>query len=132
MYPIIEYSHMIEKNTAEFTLKDFAGFMKWWMKQPVREDLMSKKSGSYNKAMESRALDVIDEHEHYNPEVLPDQPVEIVADMGLTQTEVDALSWGITQLLGIFDFGDDEEMLRIGDALTKLGQELEPLTTKEE
>ena len=127
MYPIIEYAHSINKNTAEFTLKDFAGFMKWWMKQPVREDLMSKKSGSYTKAMESRTVELTTED--IETVIIGD---EIVADMGLTQTEVDALSWGITQLLGIFDFGDDEEMLRIGDALTKLGQELEPLTTKEE
>ena len=127
MYPIIEYAHSINKNTAEFTLKDFAGYMKWWMKQPVREDLMNKKSGSYNRAMESRALVELTTYD-IETVIIGD---EIVADMGLTQTEVDALSWGITQLLGIFDFGDDEEMLRIGEALTKLGGELEPLTTKE-
>lgn len=38
--PIIEYAHKIGKNTAEFTVKDLVGFMKWWMKQPPRKDLM--------------------------------------------------------------------------------------------
>ena len=126
MYPIIEYSHMIEKNTAEFTLKDFAGFMKWWMKQKPREDLMSKKSGSYTKAMESRTVELTTEDIET---VVIKQEAEIVADMGLTQTDIDALSWGITELLGAYDFS---EMLEVGDALTKLGQELESLTTKGE
>ena len=132
MYPIIEYAHSINKNTAEFTLKDFAGYMKWWMKQPIREDLMSK-ARKYNDAMKSRVeLTINDMAEVTVEQLVGVQSDEVVADMGLTQTEVDALSWGITQLLGIFDFGDDEEMLKIGDSLTKLGQELEPLTTKGE
>ena len=131
MYPIIEYSHIINKNTAEFTLKDFAGFMKWWIKQPVREDLMSKKSGSYNKAMESRIPVDVEQIDDGEVQELAEQVVsdEIVADMGLTQIEVDALSWGIGELLGTYDFS---EMLEVGEALTKLGQELEPLMTKEE
>ena len=126
MYPIIEYSHMIEKNTAEFTLKDFAGFMKWWMKQKPREDLMSKKSGSYNKAMESRVPEYIEPTEEEQMGV--DICEEIVADMGLTQTDINALSWGIGQLLNMFDFS---ELPEHESSLTKLGQELEPLTTKE-
>ena len=130
MYPIIEYAHKIGKNTAEFTASDMSRYTAWWIKQPVREDLMSKKSGSYNKAMESRCIDIeqIDDGE---VQELAEQVVsdEIVADMGLTQIEVDALSWGITELLRTYDFS---EMLEVGEALTKLGQELEPLMTKEE
>ena len=130
MYPIVEYSHIINKNTAEFTLKDFAGFMKWWIKQPVREDLMSKKSGSYNKAMESRIPVDVEQIDDGEVQELVEQVVsdEIVVDMGLTQREVDALSWGIIELLGTYDFS---EMPEVEDSLTRLEQELKPLVIKE-
>lgn len=39
-YPIVEYAHIIGKNTADFTMGDFVKYMKWWMKQPVRKDLV--------------------------------------------------------------------------------------------
>ena len=131
MYPIIEYAHKIGKNTAEFTASDMSRYTAWWIKQPVREDLMSKKSGSYNKAMESRIPVDVEQIDDGEVQELAEQVVsdEIVADMGLTQIEVDALSWGITELLRTYDFS---EMLEVGEALTKLGQELEPLMTKEE
>ena len=131
LYPIVEYAHKIGKNTAEFTASDMSRYTAWWIKQPVREDLMSKKSGSYNKAMESRIPVDVEQIDDGEVQELAEQVVsdEIVADMGLTQVEVDALSWGITELLGTYDFS---EMLEVGEALTKLGQELEPLMTKEE
>jgi len=40
LYPLIEYAHKIGKNTAELTAVDMANFMKWYMKQPPRKDLM--------------------------------------------------------------------------------------------
>ncbi len=39
-YPIVEYAHKIGKNTSEFTTKDLDAYMKWWMKQKPRKDLM--------------------------------------------------------------------------------------------
>lgn len=40
-YPIVEYAHMIGKSTADFTMGDFVKYMKWWMKQPQRKDLIT-------------------------------------------------------------------------------------------
>jgi hypothetical protein len=40
VYPIVEYAHKIGKNTAEFTVNDLAAFMKWWLKQPQRRDIL--------------------------------------------------------------------------------------------
>lgn len=39
--PIVEYAHKIGKNTAEFTTKDLVAFMKWWMKEKPRKDLLN-------------------------------------------------------------------------------------------
>ena len=130
MYPIIEYSHIINKNTAEFTLKDFAGYMKWWMNQPTREDIVGRKSVKYNAAMQSRIpVDV----EQIDGEVqeLVEQVVndEIIADMTLTQQDVDALVWGLGQLGELFDYS---EMPEVETSLTKLSQDLAPLATKYE
>lgn len=130
IYPIIQYSHIINKNTAEFTLKDFAGYMKWWMKQPVREDIVRKQQ-SYKAAMQSRVpvdIEQIDDGvaQELSEEVVSD---EIVADMGLTQQDIDALAWGIRQLLEMFDFS---ELPEHEQSLTKLGNELEPLVIKGE
>jgi hypothetical protein len=41
--PIVEYAHMIGKNTAELTAGDMSKFTKWWMEQPIREDLYDMK-----------------------------------------------------------------------------------------
>lgn len=39
-YPLVEYAKSIGKNTAEFSAKDLSLFMKWWLKQKPREDLL--------------------------------------------------------------------------------------------
>lgn len=129
MYPIVEYAHKIGKNTAEFTASDMSRYTAWWIKQPVREDLMSKKSKGYNAAMRSQLSGIPEKYLEQPDEGVIERVAqdEIVADMGLTQIEVDALSWGITELLETYDFS---EMLEVGEALIKLGQELESLTTK--
>lgn len=36
-FPIVEYAHIIGKNTAEFTMFDMMGFMNWWMKKRREE-----------------------------------------------------------------------------------------------
>ena len=38
IYPIVEYAHLINKNTADFTASDMGKFMKWWIKQPDKEE----------------------------------------------------------------------------------------------
>ena len=156
MYPIIEYSHIINKNTAEFTLKDFAGFMKWWMKQPGKtimegtpqqqetyykdvaamkqwrkEEAMSK-NNKYKDAMNSRLpneFKPIDIGELVSDLEISEKEQEIVADMTLTQQDVDALAWGLGQLLDMFDYS---EMPEVGNSLLRLETDLEPLATKGE
>lgn len=58
--PIIEYSRMIGKNTAELTASDMSKFMKWWMGQPIREDLvdMRKKKQIAKKSEVKKPLEV--------------------------------------------------------------------------
>jgi hypothetical protein len=42
-FPIIEYAHKIGKNTSELTATDMIKFTKWWIKQPIRDDIVSMK-----------------------------------------------------------------------------------------
>ena len=146
-YPIIEYAHKIGKNTTEFTLKDFAGFMKWWLKLPIwrglvegtpeqkeqykrdleamnkwRKDETVNKNQKYQQAMQSRCIQPPDE-------VVEEVESEIVAELGLTQQDVDALAWGIKTLLETFDFS---ELSEVEESLTNLGQALESLVTQGE
>ena len=131
MYPIVEYSHIINKNTAEFTLKDFAGYMKWWMNQPTREDIVGRKSVKYNAAMQSRIPVDVEQIDDGEVQELVEQVVndEIVADMTLTHQDVDALVWGLGQLGELFDYS---EMPEVGNSLLRLETDLSPLATKYE
>jgi hypothetical protein len=49
---------MIGKNTAELTASDMSKFMKWWMQQPIREDLydMKKKKQATQKKAEVKKV----------------------------------------------------------------------------
>ncbi len=42
MYPIVEYAHKIGKSTVDFTVNDLGNFMKWWAKQPGREEILNE------------------------------------------------------------------------------------------
>ena len=116
-YPLIEFARSIQKNTAEFTLADFAKFMKWWMKQPQRKDLLTM-SKKYTDAMKSRVPVNVEQQEHGDVDAV----VAVVAELQLTQTDVDALLWGITQLLEQYDFS---QMIEIGVSLVSMKEGLE-------
>ena len=126
-YPLIEFARSIQKNTAEFTLGDFAKYMKWWMKQPQRKDLLAM-SKKYTDAIKSRVpvdVEQVDdsiadeEREKYQEHGDIDA---VVAELQLTQTDVDALLWGITQLLEQYDFS---QMIEIGVSLVSMKEGLE-------
>lgn len=55
-YPIVEYAHKIGKNTSEFTTKDLDAYMKWWMKQKPRRDILEgtpAQKATYKKDVEN-------------------------------------------------------------------------------
>ena len=115
IFPLVKYARMMNKNTAEFNLSDFAKYMKWWMKQPVDFKMLEEIKREEIKRMNSKTSKQINN--------------EIVVEMGLTQVDIDALSWGIKQLLEVFDFS---EMREIGDSLITLEKSLESFVTKGE
>jgi hypothetical protein len=123
--PIIEYARMIGKNTAEFTAYDMTKFTKWWMKQPIRRDLemsrtitsKSKQSASnFEKFQQNKHkgkvptdIEQIDDSEVVEIQEEVEQSQEVVAELGLTKADVEALQWGLTMLLGEYDFSEAEE-----------------------
>lgn len=167
--PIIEYAHKIGKNTAEFTASDFAKFMRWWMKQPVREDLvmvdfkkalmnrkgaqtgrMQGKPGTVKEVITTKDVEtiVIKNNKKYASEQdyrlsVQDQEqvddgeaqealeeaqqeevdsTEVIAELGLTRKDVDALSWGLKELLTTYDF---HEWSDVGERLQGIKDVLE-------
>jgi hypothetical protein len=128
MYPIVEYAHKIGKSTADFTVKDLAGYMKWWLKEPPRKDLMEgteaqrktyeadvvamkkwrkeeemKKytTKKYEDAQTSRLA----EHGIESPindgkeEIVIHPESEVVCSMELTKIDVEALKFAIHRIL---------------------------------
>jgi len=136
--PIIEYARKIGKNTAEFTVKDLAAYMKWWFKQPPREDLIKVtpeqrkvyqedvkkvqqylkekkmgKSSQYNNAMRSRMTNEQLEGEVVSMNAVEVDAVEvpaqeIVVEMGLTRTDIDALLFCIERTFEDYEMAGHE------------------------
>ena len=84
-YPIVEYSHMIGKNTADFTVTDLVKFTKWWVSLEIKEE---------NKMSQKNV----------------EQGDEVVAELGLTQVDIDGLKWGLKTLLEGYDFSEMPEV----------------------
>lgn len=148
LYPIVLYARKIGKNTAEFTAADMANFMKWWMKQPMREDMvkklkerqkratrvgqyvqqekaMAKKhtTASFQAAQTSRLAErgiesPINDGEE---EIVIHEDTEIVADMGLTRTDVAALLFAINMVFQDYEMEGHE----YGASLLSLKEGLE-------
>jgi hypothetical protein len=126
--PIIEYAHKIGKNTAEFTVKDLVAFTRWWMQQPVRKDLFNNKGGSgmkseltpaqrveyekdkakvqeyYRKQRENNMKTPVDVNQIDDSEAQE----EVVAELGLTKKDVEALKWVINQIFIDYDMNEHE------------------------
>jgi hypothetical protein len=106
-FPLIEYAQSIGKNTAEFNLKDFAGYMKWWLKQKPREDIL-KMGANYKQdlaAMQKfRAEATVgkvdpsqmeDGEAQEISEVVMEEETEVMCSMELTKQDVEALLFSI-------------------------------------
>ena len=130
MYSIVKYAHLINKNTSDFTAGDMSRWMAWEMKQPLtnEENKQMANNGKLKSAMSSR-LPMELTTEDIETVVVEQVEAEIVADMGLTQLDVDSLAWALTEILGSTDFSESPET---AESLNELAQALEPLVTKGE
>jgi hypothetical protein len=131
---LIEYAHKIGKNTADFTVNDLAAFMKEWMRQPTKQEIAKmtpQQRAEYNKDVanmkkwkeeeaEQKALKAAVEVVH-DEETAP----EVVAEMGLTQKDVNALVWALEQIFENYDLTDTEQEA----SLTELHNGLKDLVT---
>ena len=130
-YPIVEYAHLIHKNTAEFTVKDLAGFMRWWVGQPERKDLLNM-SRKYDAAMKSRLTsEQVADIEQADDAIAEDMlqqmgedECQIICEMGLTQVDIDALLWALNVVNGEYALLIDDPM---GNSLLNLKESLEAL-----
>lgn len=100
-FPIVEYAHKIDKNTADFTVNDLVAFMKWWTKQPVRKDILAMKQ-EYQKSVGKKVNkpEVEEAQEEQKAEG------EVVAELGLTQLDVDALKWALGVIIEEYDMSE--------------------------
>jgi len=101
--PIVEYARKIGKNTSEWTATDMSKFVSWWMKQPMREDLivMAKRHNlaAFQAAQRSRLnSDQVADIEQVDDSVVEEMQEEVmsfenetVCTMELTRTDVEAL-----------------------------------------
>ena len=95
-FPIVEYAHKINKNTAEFTVNDLVAFMKWWTKQPVRKDILTMRN-EYKKTVGNKVdQNNIDDGE---AEEAVEEQSEAVIELGLTQLDIDALKWALSRIM---------------------------------
>ena len=139
-FPIVEYAHKIGKNTKDFTANDMVQFTKWWLKQATRKDILAmssfKQEGARTRRMEGKKgtliefqkrycapadIEQIDPSEAQELAEKQEQEQEVVCEIGLTQEDVDALVWGLNELITTYDFSEHEE---VG---TTLGNLLEAL-----
>jgi len=122
-FPLIEYAQKIQKNTAEFTLKDFAGYMKWWLKQQPRKDLINMKSNykqdlaamqKYRKEQAEAtevevdsllSVDIIQDEEAEETEEVSE---DVVCTMGLTKEDVTALLFAISRVFEDYEMSEHE------------------------
>lgn len=107
-FPIIEYAHKIKKNTAEFTVNDLVAFMKWWVKQPVRKDILAMRNEYKSKQSSNKKVDqdLIDDGEAEEAQEEAQEESAVIAEMTLTQLEADALKWALTQIFENYDLTD--------------------------
>lgn len=127
-FPIVEYAHKINKNTAEFTVNDLVAFMKWWVKQPVRKDIlaMSKKYKESQKTKELREGMSSEREacEEYEEDLREEEAQsEAVIELGLTQLDIDALKWALSRIIEDYELKGSV----YGEPLLGLKQQLDGL-----
>lgn len=131
-YPIIEYSHMIGKNTAEFTVQDFIKFTKWWVRQEIREDLLTvtpEQRKAYEKdvqamnkfrAAQMSRLPADKTAEDIEDEAVEEVENEIIVEIGLTKIDIEALKFAIERILADYEMSEHEYGAALSDLLEAL------------
>jgi UDP-N-acetyl-D-mannosaminuronate dehydrogenase len=138
---IIAYAHKINKNTAEFTVKDLCAFMKEWMRPPTKQEIAKMnpaQRAEYNKDLANmkkwREEETIakkkKEDMMKNTEVAQDEvgveEAEIVVEMGLVQADVNALVWALQQIYENYELEGtvhDEPLKGLYSGLKDLAEE---------
>lgn len=121
-FPIIEYAQKIKKNTKDFTANDMVQFTRWWMKQPVRKDILAMSSFKQSGAQTGRMKDQVGALKEVSKSVEPViQESEVICEIGLTKADVKALLWGLNELITTYDFSEHEN---VGETLTALHEVL--------
>lgn len=120
LYPIVEYARLIGKNTAEFTASDMSRFMDWCLaKHKKGGKKMNYEQWKNNKKNQpSKTVQIEEEVEVQDQE----EQQEIVCEFGLTAGDVEALKWGLTELLTAYDFSELED---IGSSLQSIKEVLD-------
>jgi hypothetical protein len=132
VYPIVQYAHIIGKNTAEFTVKDLTGFMKWWLTQPIRKDIVEATEAQrkvyeedvrrtklwkedqkvrkhttkkYEEAQTSRLAErgIESPINDEEEEIIIHPENEVVCEIGLTKTDIMALLFSIKRTYADYD-----------------------------
>lgn len=126
LYPIIEYAHKIGKNTADLTTMDMVAFMKWWMKQAPRKDIltMAKKYSvsKYKDAQTSRLAERGIESPINDgvEEIVVHDSDEVVCEMGLTKLDLLALLFALDRVMADYELDGNE----YGESLKSLYKSL--------
>lgn len=115
MYPIIEYAHMIKKNTAEFTQKDFAGYMKWWLQQKPRRDLLEATEAQrkvYDEDVKKtqqwiKETEMAKQNKSAEVEEVEVSAEETVCSMELTKIDVEALIFSIERTFAEYEMEEE-------------------------
>jgi high-affinity Fe2+/Pb2+ permease len=125
--PIVEYAHKIGKNTRDFTVNDMVKFTKWWLKQPVREDLLKMGKIKYTSKAKPTVIvaedvneeetvfedmdevqEEVEEEQEEQEEVQKEQDEEVALQIGLSVQDVEALKWAIIRVNEDYDMSEHE------------------------
>jgi hypothetical protein len=112
VYPLVEYAQKIQKNTAELTTADMVAFMKWYMMQPQRKDLLMAKSYATKKFQDAHTGRLAEQGiespiNDGEEEIVIHKDNEIVCDMGLTKMDVTALKWALERIFADYELTND-------------------------
>lgn len=107
-FPIIEYAQKLGKNTSELTTSDMVNFMKWWMKQQPRKDILAMPKSYTTKKYEDANTGRLAEQGIESPinngeEEIVIHTDEVVVEMGLTQADINAVVWALSAVINDYD-----------------------------
>lgn len=136
-FPLIEFAQSIGKNTAELTVNDLGKFMKEWIKQKPRKDLLNMSKRYNTQAFQAaqmsrlpadRTAEDIEEEVVEVEEMTTEAEGEVVCEVGFTQEDIDAVVWALNEVLTTYDFEGND----MGERLQALFDNLEGLRTQGE